>query len=90
MGMILAGPWPGSKAGSDPKAVPTRDSRHEFESYGEIMRRLGRERRMLEAGIGKDFDARGSLQLDAVIVQQENIAERLSAIEDWFSEGSGI
>jgi hypothetical protein len=43
----------------------------EFESIREILSRLRRERRILEAGIGADFDTVRSRQLDAVLVQQE-------------------
>jgi hypothetical protein len=42
-----------------------------FESIGEILSRLRRERGLLEAGIGTDFDTAHSRQLDAILIQQE-------------------
>jgi hypothetical protein len=49
-----------------PRSAKQTDPRHEFESFGEILSRLGRERRELEAGMGLGFDLQRSQQLDAV------------------------
>ena len=62
MGTILRGQWTLVKDGSD-----LRDRRHDFESIGEILSRLRRERRALEARMRPEFDPALSLQLDSVL-----------------------
>ncbi len=62
MGGILTEPWHAVKSGpSDSEG----DWRNGFESIGEIIRRLQRERRRLEQGIGPQFNQQLSHALDA-------------------------
>ena len=66
MGEILRGQSTLVKDGSD-----LRDRRHDFESIGEILSRLRRECRALEASMGRAFDAALSLHLDILFQQEE-------------------
>jgi hypothetical protein len=69
VGAILRGKWTLVKDGSD-----LHDRRHDFESIGEILTRLRRERRALERSMGRAFDAALSLHLDILLQREEAVA----------------
>ena len=53
-----------------------RNRRHEFESIGEILSRLRRERRKLEARMRPEFEPALSLLLDDVLQREAIVDEK--------------
>jgi hypothetical protein len=58
-----------------PRSAKQTDPRHEFESIGEILSRLRRERRQLEVHMGTAFDTGVSLLLDDVLQREDTIVD---------------